>query len=142
MSERVGNTETLIQKRTMGVGQIAAVMRVVGHEEFLELPDDTIFMTHKQYADATRDWQPYDATKKEEDRDFRCRPGNPHGIEPDLFFPEKGGSTVPAKTECARCFMSAACLSYALENGEQFGVWGGVSERDRRVIKRRMMLNR
>ncbi len=57
-------------------------------------------------------------------------------IDPELFFPEKGGSTLDAKKICAICEVQEACLNYALENDERFGIWGGVSERDRRQINK------
>lgn len=56
--------------------------------------------------------------------------------EPDTFFPEKGGSTREAKRICAQCTVRAECLEYALENDERFGIWGGLSERERRKLKR------
>jgi WhiB family transcriptional regulator, redox-sensing transcriptional regulator len=56
--------------------------------------------------------------------------------EPDTFFPEKGGSTREAKRICALCDVRAECLEYALENDERFGIWGGLSERERRKLKR------
>lgn len=54
----------------------------------------------------------------------------------DLFFPEKGGSTREAKRVCRACEVRAECLDYALENDERFGIWGGMSERERRRLKR------
>jgi WhiB family redox-sensing transcriptional regulator len=56
--------------------------------------------------------------------------------DPEAFFPEKGGSTREAKRVCRSCEVRAECLEYALENGERFGIWGGLSERERRHIKR------
>jgi len=56
--------------------------------------------------------------------------------EPDTFFPEKGGSTREAKRICAQCTVRAECLEYALANDERFGIWGGLSERERRKLKR------
>lgn len=57
--------------------------------------------------------------------------------DPEIFHPEKGGSTRPAKAICGGCPVRAQCLQYALEHNEQFGVWGGLSERDRREFKTR-----
>ncbi len=57
-------------------------------------------------------------------------------VDPELFFPEKGGSTREAKRVCGLCEVRARCLEYALAHGERFGVWGGVSERDRRELIR------
>ncbi|GII99304.1 transcription factor WhiB [Sediminihabitans luteus] len=57
--------------------------------------------------------------------------------DPEAFFPEKGGSTREAKKVCSGCEVRAECLEYALENDERFGIWGGLSERERRKLKRR-----
>jgi len=57
--------------------------------------------------------------------------------DPEAFFPEKGGSTRDAKRICASCEVRAECLEYALQNDERFGIWGGLSERERRKLKRR-----
>lgn len=54
----------------------------------------------------------------------------------DFWFPEKGGSTREAKGVCGRCPVRAECLAYALEHDERFGVWGGMSERERRRLLR------
>jgi len=54
----------------------------------------------------------------------------------DSFFPEKGGSSRPAKRVCAGCIVRTECLAYALDNDERFGIWGGMSERERRQLKR------
>jgi WhiB family redox-sensing transcriptional regulator len=56
--------------------------------------------------------------------------------DPDAFFPEKGGSTRDAKKVCRGCEVRAECLDYALEHDERFGIWGGLSERERRRLKR------
>jgi WhiB family redox-sensing transcriptional regulator len=55
-------------------------------------------------------------------------------IDPELFYPDKGGDTKPAKRICADCEVRAECLAYALQHGERFGVWGGLSERERRRL--------
>jgi len=52
--------------------------------------------------------------------------------DPEAFFPEKGGSTRQAKIICRRCEVRQECLAYALAAGEQYGVWGGLSDRERR----------
>ncbi|AMO60453.1 Transcription factor WhiB [Mycolicibacterium phlei] len=56
--------------------------------------------------------------------------------DPEAFFPEKGGSTREAKRICQGCEVRDACLEYALANDERFGIWGGLSERERRRLKR------
>jgi hypothetical protein len=63
--------------------------------------------------------------------------------DPELFFPEKGGSAKTPKRMCwgdeaagiSQCPVREACLQYALDNDERFGVWGGYSERERRKIR-------
>lgn len=64
------------------------------------------------------------------------------GIDPDLFFPERGASTKDAKEVCRSCVVREDCLEYALVNGEKFGIWGGMSERERRRIRRQRALAR
>ncbi|MFV2197474.1 MULTISPECIES: WhiB family transcriptional regulator [unclassified Nocardiopsis] len=56
--------------------------------------------------------------------------------DPEAFFPEKGGSTREAKKVCQSCEVRAECLEYALEHDERFGIWGGLSERERRRLKK------
>ncbi len=58
------------------------------------------------------------------------------GVDPDLFFPERGASTREAKEVCRGCEVREECLEFALANGEKFGIWGGMSERERRRIRR------
>lgn len=59
--------------------------------------------------------------------------------DPEAFFPEKGGSTREAKKVCSGCEVRTECLEYALANDERFGIWGGLSERERRKLKRRVV---
>jgi WhiB family transcriptional regulator, redox-sensing transcriptional regulator len=56
--------------------------------------------------------------------------------DPEAYFVEKGGSTLPAKRVCAGCPVQQECLDYALDHEEQHGVWGGLSARERRDITR------
>jgi WhiB family redox-sensing transcriptional regulator len=62
--------------------------------------------------------------------------------DPELFFPV--GTSGPAllqitdaKAVCRRCPVSAECLNWALTSGQDAGVWGGMSEDERRAVKRR-----
>jgi WhiB family redox-sensing transcriptional regulator len=62
--------------------------------------------------------------------------------DPELFFPI--GNTGPAllqideaKQVCHRCGVMDSCLQWALESGQDAGVWGGLSEDERRAVKRR-----
>lgn len=58
--------------------------------------------------------------------------------DPESFFPEKGGSTREAKKVCTSCPVRAECLDHALEHEERFGIWGGLSERERRALKHQL----
>jgi WhiB family transcriptional regulator, redox-sensing transcriptional regulator len=59
--------------------------------------------------------------------------------DPEAFFPEKGGSTREAKKICMSCEVRVECLEYALGQDERFGIWGGLSERERRRLKKRQV---
>jgi WhiB family redox-sensing transcriptional regulator len=61
-------------------------------------------------------------------------------VDGDLFYPDgMGGSvhfqTVKARKVCGNCPVRSECLDYALATGERFGVWGGLSEDERRALK-------
>jgi len=64
------------------------------------------------------------------------------GTDPNLFFPERGASTKEAKAACKGCVVREDCLEFALQNGEKFGIWGGLSERERRRVRRQRALER
>ncbi|MGW7364740.1 WhiB family transcriptional regulator [Streptomyces sp. NPDC054841] len=55
---------------------------------------------------------------------------------PEFFFPAPGSSTREAKQLCGACEGRVACLEYALANDERFGVWGGLSEKERGRLRR------
>ncbi|WP_240496438.1 WhiB family transcriptional regulator [Streptomyces torulosus] len=87
---------------------------------------------HLPATEAGVDWR-HNAVCREED--------------PELFFPI--GNTGPAllqieeaKAVCRRCPVIERCLQWALESGEESGVWGGLSEDERRAMKRRAARNR
>src|ERR1700731_3449779 len=56
--------------------------------------------------------------------------------DPEASFPEKDCSTREAKRMCLGSEVRDACLDYALAHDERFGIWGGLSERERRRLKR------
>lgn len=58
-------------------------------------------------------------------------------VDPEMFFPEKGGSTRQAKRVCNGCPVQVFCLEEAIENDEGFGIWGSMSTRERRNERRR-----
>ncbi len=76
-----------------------------------------------------------------EERGWQAR-ANCMGVDPDLFFPERGASTKEAKEVCRGCVVQADCLEFALVNGEKFGIWGGMSERERRRLRRARAIER
>lgn len=71
-------------------------------------------------------------TRPDWHQDANCR-----GMDPELFFPERGESTKEAKAVCRACDVQVECLTESLNRREAFGIWGGKSERERRVIRSR-----
>ena len=58
------------------------------------------------------------------------------GMGTEAFFPNRGESTEAAREVCARCTVSRECLTASLEEALTHGVWGGLSQRGRRVLRR------
>jgi WhiB family redox-sensing transcriptional regulator len=83
----------------------------------------------------TEMWRPITAVVEEENRDW-LRRANCMGVDPDLFFPERGASSREAKEVCKGCVVRDDCLDYAIARNEKFGIWGGLSERERRKVRR------
>ncbi|MGA2528920.1 MAG: WhiB family transcriptional regulator [Acidimicrobiales bacterium] len=73
------------------------------------------------------------------DRSWQRR-ANCMGVDPELFFPERGASTREAKEVCRGCVVREDCLEFAIANSEKFGIWGGMSERERRRVRRARVL--
>jgi WhiB family transcriptional regulator, redox-sensing transcriptional regulator len=90
--------------------------------EFASIATDVLSMVELLGTDDEQDWQ---------ERALCAQ------TDPEAFFPEKGGSTREAKRICSGCEVRAECLEYALAHDERFGIWGGLSERERRRLKRR-----
>jgi WhiB family redox-sensing transcriptional regulator len=63
-------------------------------------------------------------------------------VDPEIFFPERGGSSKAARAVCSQCDVRSQCLEYALNNKEQFGIWGGTSERERRRLRKERTMRR
>lgn len=58
-------------------------------------------------------------------------------VDPELFFPEGDHPVIAArqaKAVCRQCPVQLECLEYALTNNETFGVWGGMTARERRDL--------
>ncbi len=64
--------------------------------------------------------------------DGACRRPEHSGVN---FFPQRGEDARPAKAVCAACPVRTDCLDQALSTGEKHGIWGGLSERERRRIR-------
>ena len=59
------------------------------------------------------------------------------GADLDLFFPERGESADSARRICAACPVRQPCLDYAITNHIVHGIWGGLTERERRALRSR-----
>ena len=57
-------------------------------------------------------------------------------VDPDLWFPEPGQSSEPAKRICRECPVRVQCEQRAIDNGELHGVWGAASTTERRALRR------
>jgi WhiB family transcriptional regulator, redox-sensing transcriptional regulator len=55
----------------------------------------------------------------------------------DVFFPGRGESAEPARRICASCPVRQPCLDYAISHSITYGIWGGLTERDRRALRTR-----
>jgi WhiB family redox-sensing transcriptional regulator len=65
--------------------------------------------------------------------------------DPELFFPigangPAEAQIAEAKSVCRRCSVTSDCLSWAIESGQDSGVWGGLSEDERRALRRRQVV--
>ena len=60
-------------------------------------------------------------------------------VDPEAFFPDKGATTRDAKRVCQSCPVRSECLEDALRHNEGFGIRGGLTERERRHLKRRIV---
>lgn len=100
---------------------------------FLELVSENAEPRHNLF-DLAHDFdQLFDAVELDWQEQALCAQ-----TDPEAFFPEKGGSTREAKRICQACSVRDECLEYALEHDERFGIWGGLSERERRRLKKNL----
>jgi len=60
------------------------------------------------------------------------------GVDSDIFFPISEEEAGPALTFCDSCRIKEECLAWALKNGERYGVWGGLTEQQRRRLQRQV----
>lgn len=73
--------------------------------------------------------------------DWRCNAAC-RDADPELFFPDGDISSArvqvkTAKLICRSCPVSATCLNWALASGQEAGIWGGLTENERRRLPRR-----
>lgn len=57
------------------------------------------------------------------------------GGDTETFYPEKGRSKNDAIAICRQCPVREICLQYALDNDEQWGIWGGMTAKERRLLQ-------
>jgi len=62
--------------------------------------------------------------------DAACR-----DCDPELFFSDSCNGVKAAKQVCRRCLVAGTCLSGVLQNGQEAGVWGGMTEKERRKLR-------
>jgi WhiB family redox-sensing transcriptional regulator len=63
--------------------------------------------------------------------------GTCRGVDPDLFFPGPEGDVGEATKICSGCPVQTECADWALNMQLTYGIWGGLTERDRRRLLRR-----
>ena len=68
--------------------------------------------------------------------------GSCRGVEPEVFFPISDDEAWRAKEICTACSVRSECLAFSLQNRERYGVWGGVTERERQEMFRRGVAHR
>lgn len=56
-------------------------------------------------------------------------------VDPNIFFPEIGEDVAKVKRICKACDVKEECLKFSLDNDERFGIWGGLSEINRRKLR-------
>lgn len=61
--------------------------------------------------------------------------------DPEEFYPERGGNAKVPKRICSACPVRDECLAYALATDERFGIWGGLSERERRNLQKQIAMD-
>lgn len=68
--------------------------------------------------------------------------GSCRGVDPEVFFPISDDEAWRAKEICNVCTVKTDCLAFSLQNRERYGVWGGVTERERQEMFRRGVAQR
>ncbi len=104
----------------------------------IEQPEDLAFERRMAQTQAV-----VDARSVDVGADWRSK-AQCQTSDPEIFFPQHTTqeAIARAKKVCGRCTVREACLQYALENGENFGIWGGMTEGERRALRRRAASSR
>lgn len=63
-------------------------------------------------------------------------------VDPEVFFPPGDDPATEARRTCRQCPVRDDCLEYALDAGEQYGIWGGLDPAERRNLRRRQRAGR
>ncbi|MEO6123428.1 MAG: WhiB family transcriptional regulator [Ilumatobacteraceae bacterium] len=63
------------------------------------------------------------------------------GVDPDVFFPRRGHDPAPAKSLCRQCAVRSQCLEWALDTNQKHGIWGGMTEGQRRRLRRPIIVS-
>ena len=120
--------------------RLMSIARAAGFDIPMSRPADTPGM--RRSIEALKAWRMETAdqslTYHEWDKDGWRDRANCKGINANLFFPERGDNhhdINAAKRVCKSCEVREQCLEYALAAGEKIGIWGGMSERERRRIR-------
>ncbi|GAC1375553.1 MAG: WhiB family transcriptional regulator [Acidimicrobiales bacterium] len=59
------------------------------------------------------------------------------GLDTEIFFPASEAEAGPAKSVCATCPVRDECLEWAIQTRQEDGVWGGLTDTERRRLRRR-----
>ncbi len=78
---------------------------------------------------------PY-AERTEDDPSWRSRAAC-KDVATEVFFPDVGEDYAVAAPVCGSCGVRERCLAFAFESKEEYGMWGGMTPKDRRSLRRR-----
>ena len=95
------------------------------------------------HLDSAQRWTTTDPDLRHVDRGDWFAAAACRGTDPNLFFAERRGESLPdAKAVCRGCEVRAECLDYAVVSSEKYGIWGGLDERERRPLRQAMRRER
>jgi WhiB family redox-sensing transcriptional regulator len=103
-----------------------SAVSVIGKYSEYDKSDVRLAMALKMISEVTPEWQSY----------ANCLGGGVYEDGNNRFYPERGASTKHAKEVCKACVVREDCLEYSLDKPEKIGIWGGLSERERRRLRK------